>query len=267
LAYKPTYWLHFHLDGDGVEWQDERLPIPNYLEHANRGYFIGWQLDGYFATQQGIEYLNDIIGRVTITLSECSPKRLLYKPSMDEAEAHYYPKIHKLLEFQTAKSLSKKTHAPTRADSLGGKDYCFWAIKLYVEDMIREFSEGTPVPYSMIEDWAMSQFTEHKKGKSTVRAKCRSIWNWNDKRDWTLPKFYKRKYTDEENEMKRTLHMEKVNANKKERTKNKIMTVINDMFMQEKIRKKNGKLKAVAIAEILQMDYRTVSSHLKEMNL
>ena len=267
LPLKPTFWLHFHIDGNGTEWIDEQLPTPNYLYHANKGCFIGWQVEGFFATQKGIEYLNDIIGRVTISLNETRPKRLPYKPDTKETLAHYYPKIHRLLDFQNAKSLSKKTHAPVRADSLGGKDYCFWAIKLYTEDLIRQFNEGTPVPYHMIEDWAFSQFSDHKKGLSTVRAKCRSVWNWNNDQDWTLPKAYKRKYTDKENEMSRTEHMKKVNENRKIATRNKIKAVLDDMFMQDQIKMKNGKYKISAIAKLAGVHRETVSEHLKKMNL
>lgn len=268
LPFLPTFWLHFHVKGNGTEWIDEKMPTPNYLLHSNNGgYFIGWQINGYFGTKKGADYLNDIIGRITISLNECKPVRQLYKPDMRDQYAHYFPKIHRLLEFRDIKSLSKKVHAPVRADNLGGKDYCFWAIKLYTEDLIRQVGEGTPVPSHMIEDWAYNQFPNHKKGISTVRAKCRSIWNWNDKRDWQLPKSYERKYTDEELRMSREDHIKKVNENKKLKTQAKIKAIIEDMFVQDQIKTKAGKFKAKAIADLLELDQRTVSTHLKEMGL
>lgn len=241
------------------------MPMPNYLLHSSTGYFIGWQIDGYFGTKKGVAHLNDIIGRITISLNECRPERLPWKPDMREELAHYYPKIHRLIEFRDIKSLRKKINAPTRADNLGGKDYCFWAIKLYTEDLIRQYGEGTPVPFSQILDWALIQFDKHKKGKSTVKAKCNSIWNWNDRNGWQLPKIYIRKYTDEEYRMNRQDHIKKVNENRKIKTRVKIKAVLEDMFIQDKIRTKKGKPKATAIAEILDMDYRTISSHLKQI--
>lgn len=254
------------MNGDGVEWQDERLPTPNYLEHANRGYFIGWQVEGFFATQRGIEYLNDIVGRVTISLSDCRPQRLLYKPDMNEAQALYYPKIHKLFEFQSAKSLQSKTHAPLRADNLGGKDYCFWAIKLYTEDLIRQFKEGTPVPYQMIEDWAFMQFDDHKKGKSTVRAKCRSIWNWNDKRDWELPKYQRKRKTKNDKELQMTrqeIALKNTEA-RAEKTRKKVINAITGLFAKDHLCKKNGTWSYAKIAEYTQVNIKSVSKYMKE---
>lgn len=244
------------------------MPTPNYLQHGNNGgYFIGWQVNGYFGTKKGIDYLNDTIGRITISLSECRPERLPYKPDMHEELAHYYPKIYRLLEFRDIRSLSKKVHAPVRADNLGGKDYCFWAIKLYTEDLIRQFGEGTPVPSHLIEDWAYRQFPDHKKGISTVRAKWRSIWHWNDKRNWQLPKSYERQYTDEELQMNRERHIKKVHANRNAKAQAKIRSIIENMFVQEDIRKKNGSLKIGAISKLVEMSEKTVSKHLKEMGL
>jgi hypothetical protein len=116
------------------------------------------------------------------------------------------------------------------------------------------------IAYELIEDWAISQF-EHKE-QSTIRAKCRSVWNWYNNKDWELPKNKGRK-----SEMSRTEHIKKVHQNRRQKTWNKINAVLEDMFVQNKIRKKNGKLKIKAIAEIADIDYRTVSEHLRERNL
>lgn len=245
---------------------DEGLPTPNYLYHANHGYFIGWQVQGFFATKKGIEYLNDIIGRVTITLKDLKPNRLPYKPDTKEELAHYYPKIYKLLAFKDSKSLSKKTHAPVRADSLGGKDYCFWAIKLYTEDLIRQFGEGTPVPYHLMEDWACNAFVEHKKGLSTVRAKCRRVWNWNDQRGWTLPKHYIKKYTQEEYEMTRRERALSNNIAKQERARNLIIDATSGL-MASSYKKKNGSWHIGLIAQATQLSRPTVVKHLKDLKL
>jgi len=41
------------------------------------------------------------------------------------------------------------------------------------------------VPYQLLEEFAYKNFYEHEK--STLRAKCRSIWDWYNSRDWTIP--------------------------------------------------------------------------------
>jgi len=253
------------MDGKGVEWLDEGLPIPNYLEHSNRGYFIGWQIDGFFATQKGVEFLNDIVGRITIGLSDCKPNRLPWKPEMSEELAHYYPKIHKLLAFRGIASLTKKTNAPTRADALGGKDYCFWAIKLYTEDAIRQFGEGTPVPYQIIEDWAYNQFSGHKKGLSTVRAKVRSVWNWNDKRDWELPKNYIKKDAKEVLMTRRERALKNSEARQEEARK--LIIDATSGLMSPEYKKKSGAWHLGKIANATRLSTKTVSKHLKELKL
>jgi hypothetical protein len=259
LPFLPTFWLHFHLKGTGVEWIDEGLPIPNYIHYTDDGYFVAWQIDGYFGTKRGIDHVNDTIARYLLTFSENEAKRLPWKPDVRDAD-HYFPKIRKLRDLNKLKSLSKKIHAPVRADSF--EDYTFWAIKLYVEDRIREIGM---IEYPFLEDWALGQFIE--KERSTVRAKCRSIWNWYDQRDWQLPNLYTRKFTDEELRMSREDHIKKVNATRKAKTQAQIKSVLEDMFVQDEIRTKTGKPKATAIAKILDMDYRTVSQHLKSMDL
>ena len=205
------------------------------------------------------------MGRLTISLKECKPRRLPYKPDTKEALAHYYPKIHKLLAFQNAKSLSKKTHAPVRADNLGSKDYCFWAIKLYTEDLIREFGEGTPVPIHLVEDWAYTQFSDHKKGISTVRAKCRSVWHWNDKRDWVLPKYAPKRKTKNDEELIMT-RQERARSNAKakaEKARKAVINAVTGLYADE-YKKKSGAWHIGKLAEVTGLHRTIVSKYLKQ---
>jgi hypothetical protein len=167
------------------------------------------------------------------------------------------------MAFQNAKSLSKKTHAPARADGLGGKDYCFWAIKLYTEDLIREFGEGTPVPSSMIEDWAYGQFADHKKGKSTVRAKCRSIWHWYNRRDWALPTLYIKK-NKREVLMTRQARALKNAEMRAVHAKNKVINITTNLIASH-YRKKSGSWHIGRIAQDTNLSEPTVSKYLKEL--
>jgi len=260
-----TFWLLFSMIGSGIEWQDEGLPVPTYLEHTHRGFLMGYEIDGFFGTSKGSEFLNDIIARFLITFRDQKPKRLEYKPHVKPDLGHYSAKIYKLKQLQNLKSLPpKRKKAPERADSF--EDYTFWAIKLYVEDQIRVYGKGNPVPYHIVEDWAIAQFYNHKKGISTVKAKCINIWHWYEAKDWSIDT-YKRKYTDEEWTVKREDHIKKVHATRNAKAQAKIRSVLADMFVQDQIRKKNGKLKIGAIAELVEMSEKTTSKHLKEMGL
>jgi len=249
----------FHMTGNGTEWIDEGLPTPTYLEHINKGYLIAWAIDGYFGTQQGTQYLNDIIARVLITFKDLKPTRQLYKPKLESA-SHYLPKIYKLQELQNLKSLRKQIKAPERADSF--EDHVFWSIKLFCEDLIRK--QGL-IAYSQLEDFAYSNFT---RCRSTLRAKCRSIFNYYEVRDWKIPTGYKRKFKDDDKELKLT-RQERALENtrlREERARSKVINAATGL-MAEIYKKLNGKWNISKIAEDTQLDRRTVSKYLKELEL
>lgn len=253
LQLKPTFWLHFYCKGAGVEWYDEGLPIPNYLEYANKGYFVAWQVDGYFATQRAIDYLNDTIARVIVTLKEAQPQRLPWKPDTKTAD-HYYPKIYKLQQISSrAQSISTKRHAPRRADSFS--DYVFWAIKLWTEDTIREQGEGLPVVYEALENWALSQFID--KERSTIRAKCRSVWNWYEKRNWTLVD--ERKF-----EMTRKERARSNAQAKAEKARKAVLNAVTGMFAEE-LKKKSGAWHIGKISEASGVSRNIVAKYIKEL--
>jgi len=227
-----NFWLHFHINGDGGEFLEYGLPHPNYHNHKNKGYSIAWKIDGFFHTNKGQAYLNDCIARFLITFKDYEPRRLPYKPS-DEQTKRLLAHTYKLKEI--SKHLdSIKTHrqAPTRADSFA--DSVFWAIKLFCEDEIRLTGF---VVYQSLESWAMEQFIEHKE-KSTIRAKCRSVWNYYEQRDFKLKQYIKK---DEEKVLAaRTEHIKKVHEKRNKETEAKILGAITTLeFMQERINATN----------------------------
>lgn len=242
------------MTGNGTEWIDEGLPTPSYLEHINKGYLIAWAIDGYFGTQKATEYLNDIIARVLITFKDLKPKRQLYKPKLESA-SHYLPKIYKLQELQNLKSIKNRNKAPTRADNF--EDHVFWSIKLFCEDLIR--AQGLPT-FSQLEDFALSNF--EYKDKSTLRAKCRSIYNWYELNNWALP--FQRKTKNAE-ELKLT-RQERAKANTEAREAKAKAKVINAItgLMSETYKKKNGTWHISRIAEDTNLHRETVSKYIKE---
>ena len=252
LPYLPTFWLNFSTSGDPTEWVAAGLPTPNFIAFTNRGAMLGWQIDGYFGTPRGIEYLNDTIAKITIALKETSPKRLPWKPDTKTAD-HYYPKIHKLKEFSNLPSVKRRVHAPERADSFD--DHAFWAIKLYTEDEIRGQGEGLPVVYEALEDWALSQFID--KERSTIRAKCRSVWNWYENRDWTLPKD-KRKF--EMTRQERAISNAQAKADKARKA---VLNAVTGMFAEE-LKKKSGAWHIGKIVEATGVSRNVVAKYLRE---
>ena len=262
-----NFWLYFWINGVGDEWIEYGLPIPTIHKHINRGYYIGWAIDGFFGTKKGQEFLNDIIARFLISFKEQEIKRLAFKPSkkdLDEQTARIYTKVYKLREFskQLDSLPTKKLYTPTRADNF--EDFTFWAIKLYAEDMIR--ATGFIV-YDSLESWALNQFLEHKE-RSTIRAKCRSVWKWYSDRDFELSNSQEKKYNNLEHYLEETMatrqeNMKRVSKAKEEENRRKILNLITGLYADD-YKKKNGAWNISKIAKDLSIHRNTVAKHLKQ---
>jgi hypothetical protein len=258
----PSFWLTFEGRGDPTAWIVEGLPQPNFIDIATEAYYIAWRIEGNPTSERAIEFLNDLIARFTLAL-DYKVERKPWAPSPEQrAAAHYYAKIYKMRELSRAlpSLLAKRAKAPSRADNFD--DYTFWAIKLWVEDRIRDYGgSGSPVPYQEIEDWACSQFWNHRKGISTVRAKCRSIWNWYDERDWPLPN--RQKKDPEEVYMTRR-ERAITNAKKKaEKARRAVINAVTGLYADD-LKKKSGAWHIGKIAEATGVNPKTVSMYLKE---
>jgi len=146
-----------------------------------------------------------------------------------------------------------------------GQDNLFWAIKLYTEDLIRNYGEHKEVAYSLIESFAFSRFVDRAKDKSTLKAKCRSIWNWYNERDWTIPKRYERdrKTYYEDTKMTRSEHMKNVKKEEARRNRANVINLITGL-MSEEYKKKSGAWHYGKIAEAVKLTSKTVAKIVKE---
>jgi transcription initiation factor TFIIIB Brf1 subunit/transcription initiation factor TFIIB len=115
------------------------------------------------------------------------------------------------------------------------------------------------VSYSLVEDWAFRHFVDKAKDHSTLRAKCRSIWNWYDNRDWSIPNSRERKTkTQGELMATRSEHMKAINEQKLRETRAKIKGAI------ERLKFMNEKPSVRKIAEYAGVSKTTVQKHYKE---
>jgi len=239
---------------------DENLPTPNKIQ-LMRGlvpkFAIMYHISGYTGTKKSREFFNDIVARFCLTLPV--QERLPY-----ELDTEYQTeRIYHLKEFQNLKSL--KTHFGAINFNPKNNDLIFWSLKVYVEQNIIEL--GGFVPYQTVEIWAFGMFEAKAKDRSTLRAKCRSVWDWYEKRDWRLSLLAKRNRKSKEEVMATRLeHIAKVNAEREETTRKKIMNTCSGMFADE-YRKKSGAWNSVLLAKELNLDPRTVRKYLKEMAL
>ena len=171
-------WLHFKCSGDGAELFDYNLPPPHYYDRDNADiYAIGWLIDGCFTTSKGIAYLNDIVARIALSVPVMA--------RIEEAPKKTGGTPIKLRYLQNAVSLPPDVQ--TRIASEGFyHDAVFWAIKLQAERYIRVYDGW--FDYQRLETWALNSFFPEKE-RSTLRAKCRSVWHWYEQRDFTIPRY------------------------------------------------------------------------------
>ena len=213
--YKKNTKLSITVQGDGKEIFDYSLPHPmNYTRNGNK-YTIEYALNGYFSTKSSYEYLNDIIARFTLSMKVLSTD----VTSTEDAgiELSYF---RGLKSIQRANNYEKGNR---------GEDNIFWSIKLYTEDLIRQSGEGNLIAYSLLESFAFSRFIDRSKDRSTLKAKCRSIWNWYDAREWTITTRQGKGMSRSENAIKQA-------ENKADKAKAKVIGAIEALnFLQEKL--------------------------------
>ena len=242
----------FQIMGDISHLFGNEIPYPqsHYFSNNHNKMVYCWYIDGYFKTQKNVQFINDIIARFKLT-TDCQ---------LHSFKAMTIENINpiSLKSFKGLKSLArdklkeKYQRVETRAD-----DYVFWCLKLYAEDLIRQ--DGLIV-WNSFEKWAFDNFLDLAKDKSTLKAKCRNIFNWYFERDWKVGRTIS-KNKEDVLEYRREL-ARNLAAKKEEENYNKVENAITGLLADSMFRKKNGKWNAVAIAEYLNLDPRTVRKYL-----
>ena len=239
-----------HLFGNEVPY-----PQSHYYSNEYSRMVYCWYIDGFFGTQKGVSYINDIIARFKLTV-DCQLHS--FKSSTIE---NINP--IKLKAFQGLKSLArdklkeKYQRVETRAD-----DYVFWCLKLYAEDLIRQ--DGLII-WNTFEKWAFDNFIDLAKDKSTLKAKCRNVFNWYFDRDWQIGRVNKSTKTKVEIMATRQEHARNMTRKKEIENKNKIKNAVTGLFANDMFKKKNGSWNSIKIAEYLKIDSRTVRKYLAEL--
>ena len=242
--------LFFKARGDGSELLDHNLPSPHYYHRYDENYYtFAWILEGYFHTNKGIAYLNDMIARIALTIPIES--KYDHSPIYKEAITPL-----KLEAFQNAKSLKTDfTRQSINRDNTASKDMVWWCIKAQAESLIRQFDGW--FNYEILEQWAFNMFVDDVKDKSTLKAKCRSTWMWYEKRDFVIPS------KDRGFKMSRSKNMERVNNIRKFQSREKII----ESCKKDALLMKNGKISVSAIATDAGVSRPTANKYLLEMGI
>ncbi|WP_099345663.1 hypothetical protein [Malaciobacter marinus] len=252
---KTNTWLRIQFDDDISEELGNSIPYPQKHEFKNGKVIYSWFLDGYFDTTQGYEFLNDIIARIQITFENSK-----YLEHKKDEETTLKP--IKLKQFQNLKSRAiQKIYESTRYDST--KDFIFYCLKLHAEVIIKE--KGI-FSYDELEAFAIDNFINKAKDRSTLKAKCRNIFNWYLDRNFELTKSVYVKKDKGEVMATRVEHAKKITKNTSEKYKKKILNCVTGMFKDEYI-KANGKWNVSKIAKDTGTTRPTVMKYLPKDTL
>ena len=256
---KQNTLLRISSNSDITELFGNSIPYPHghyYSNEVNRIIYY-WLLDGFFDTKKGFQYLNDLIARFKLS-ADCS----LYNIKRTQTEYNFKP--IKLKQFQGLKSLAndklieKYQRLETRAN-----DYVFWCLKLYAEDLIRK--DGLII-WNVFENWAFDNFLDKAKDKSTLKAKCRNVFNWYLERDWKIGRVKRTTKTKVEIMATRQEHAIKIAKKNSEDTKKKVLNCITGMFGHE-YKKSNGTWNISKIAKDSGTTRPTVMKYLPKETL
>lgn len=252
-------WIQLSFKDDISDSLGSVVPYPHYhYLNKNNVMVYAWLLDGFFETKNNINYLNDIIARFKITFDGSK-----YIKHQKTTQCSLTPLKMRLFNGLTSRAKSIVKEKYQRAENRS--DYVFWCIKLYCEDLIKR--DGIII-YNTLETWAFSNFLDYSKDKSTLRAKCRSTYNWYFERDFELGRSNK-KYKNMKEYQELTMATRKEQAIKMhtelaEQTKRKVLNVAFGMFKADYI-KPNGAYNVSKIARDSGTSRNSVIKYLKEV--
>lgn len=243
---------------DGSEFLDYDLPFPNTVQHLNGFVRIMWLINGYTGTKKSREYFNDIIARFIISFADYEAQRVPFKLDTIQNDT-----LHELKEFNGLESIKKRSYDISRSENMAhAQDQVFFAIKFYAEQLIVDFGF---CQYDRLEDFAVSNFLD-RKDKSTLKAKCRSIYYWYEERDFKITNYQKKYTTEEEMEqlkMTRQEHINRVNKERAEKSERLIKNATSGLMSNE-YKMKSGKWNISKLAKELKLSRPTIMKYLSQ---
>lgn len=249
-------WLHIAFNSDISDELGNTVPYPQHHYLKCNKIVYCWLIDGFFETNNNIQYLNDIIARFKITFNDC---QYLKKHTVERSSITPL----KLKQFQNLKSrVVDKVNERTQYDST--KDFIFWCIKFYAEDVIQE--KGIVV-YDDLESFAFENFIDLAKDNSTLKSKCRSILRFYINNNYTLSK--KKEYIKKDKGevmATREQHARNMTKKREEKARKKVLNVITGMFKDD-YKKKDGSWHISKIAKDSDTNRRTVMKYLPKETL
>jgi len=284
LKKKEFYFIFFFLGGaKGDEWMELYLPVPNVIIYpkGKNGIFIGYFIEGFFATPNNKKFLQDIIKRFEKTFLKLSNigyvERITHPPILDNKIDFrlQIDKIYSLKDFSTILDsldnyISKKQEQVENlriAKAIGERkatdDALFDYMRFIAYDFVKQNSkEALTREYLEEIGYLGNEILGQIKEPSTIKAKAKNIYNWIMEKfnpgsginNWN----YKRKMSDEEYEMTRkeiALRNSKMRA---EKTKQKVYEAI------KKLKQEGEKITIRKIAQLSKTSKSSAEKYLKQ---
>lgn len=248
-------WLQIQFEDDITAELGNVIPFPHYHYFKGSARVYCWLISGWFDTMPSIRFLNDIIARFKITFTTSQ-----YLKHTKDFTSPITPYV--LKEFQSLKSKAKAIIRDKYSRVETHQDYVFMCIKLYAEDLIRADSL---IIYDSLESWAFDNFIDIAKDKSTLRAKCRSVYNWYFDRDWQIGRV-KTNRTKGDILATRQEHAKKIAKDKQEQARRKVLSCISGIFKDD-YKKKDGSWNVSLIAKDTKLSRPTVMKYVPKESL
>lgn len=248
-------WLQISFEDDISAELGNTIPYPHHHFMRNNKLVYCWLIDGFFDTLKGIQFLNDIIARFKITFETSQ-----YLKHTVDTESTLCPL--KLKAFQNLKSRAiQRIQQTTRFD--GTRDFIFHCLKLHAELIIKE--KGI-FSYDELLEFALINFIDKAKDRSTLKAKCKRIFNWYLDRNFEPTQTVYIKKNKDLVMATRQEHAKKIHTKLANDTKKKVLNCITGIFKDE-YRKKDGSWNVTKIANDSGTTRPTVMKYLPKETL
>ncbi|HIP94803.1 MAG TPA: hypothetical protein EYH20_05650 [Leucothrix sp.] len=169
--YKQKTPITLFVQPEKLQRSANLMPPVSAIWLLNRGsYIVKFEIDGYFATEKGIKYLQDSIARFIQTYGENAVKLAIPPRRTPDIERD---KIIHLSEFSSNLDNLKQKIANKAPLNIELMDETFWSMKLWME---RQLSQNR-IPTENELETVGTAYSPHKE-RSTIRAKARSIYRW-----------------------------------------------------------------------------------------
>jgi hypothetical protein len=274
---KKLFWLFFELTGIGTEWLDIGLPTPTLFIKTGFGAYIGYAIEGFFATKKNKKFLAHIFIRLKLTFANenASIRIIPYPPNLDYLPdyAVLTDKIYNLRDdiapilVSISKTMQKQIKNLKISKVLGEKKITDDALFDYMRFIAYDFvkangKEALTREYLEQIGEIGNEVLGKTKEPSTIRAKAKSIYNWimenynigSGVNNWN----YKRKLTDEEYEMEKKEIALKNARMRAEQTKSKVYEAI------EKLKKQGEKVTVRKIKELAKVSMNSATKYLRQ---